>query len=146
MIAFVGPGVGHLNDPDLPGEGIFTLFYFYLAHNNYTKYRTRRNKEVARRPNRNYRSLWDQLNLLRFYSSKVNGSSIFKAENSYQAENQGFCYKLILIVSPGTYLVKNQESQFRTNESKLKKKSPKLKMFGLLCNQTVNLKTDSKTR
>ena len=69
-----------------------------------------------------YGSLWGQLNLLRFYSSKVNGSSIFKTENSYQAENQGFCYKLILMVSPGTYLVKNQESQFRTNESQLKKR------------------------
>ena len=81
---------------------------------------------MARRPNRNYRSLWDQLNLLRFYGSKVNGSSIFKTENSYQAKHQRFCYKLILMVSPGTYLVKNQESQFRTNESQLKKKESKI--------------------
>ena len=125
MIAFVGPGVGHLNDPELPGEGIFTLFYFYLAHNNYTKYRTRRKKKWRgdlKEIIGAYGSLWGQLNLLRFYSSKVNGSSIFKTENSYQAENQGFCYKLILMVSPGTYLVKNQESQFRTNESQLKKR------------------------
>ena len=34
-----------------------------------------------------------------------------------------------------------------TNESQLKKKkrSPKLKMLGLLRNQTVNLKTDART-
>ena len=42
------------------------------------------------------------------------------------------------MVSPGTLLVKNHESQ-------LKKTNPKLKMLGPLCNQTVNLKTDSKT-
>ena len=51
----------------------------------------------------------------------------------------------ILMVSPGTHLVKNHEFQSRTNESQLKKTSPKLKMLGPLCNQTVNLKTDSKT-
>ena len=33
----------------------------------------------------------------------------------------------------------------RTNESWLKKRSLKLKMLGSLCNQTVNLKTDSQT-
>ena len=50
------------------------------------------------------------------------------------------------MVSPNSHLVKNHESQSRTSESKLKKKkSPKLKMFGPLRNQTVNLKTDSKT-
>ena len=43
-----------------------------------------------------------------------------------------------VMVSPGTHLVKNHESQF-------KKKSLKLKVLGPLCNQTVNLKTDSKT-
>ena len=31
----------------------------YLPHNNYKKYRKRRKQEVARRPNRNYRSLWE---------------------------------------------------------------------------------------
>ena len=38
---------------------IYFLFYYYryLPHNNYKKYRKRRKKEVARRPNRNYRSL-----------------------------------------------------------------------------------------
>ena len=53
----------------------------------------------------------------------------------------------IVIVSSGTHLVKNHESQSRTNESAFKKKktSPKLKMLGPLRNQTVNLKTDSKT-
>ena len=52
----------------------------------------------------------------------------------------------IVRVSPRTHLVKNLESQSRTNESQLKnKRSPKLKMLGPLCNQTVNLKTDSKT-
>ena len=50
------------------------------------------------------------------------------------------------MVSPNTHLVKNHESQSRTSEAKLKKKtSPKLKILGPLCNQTVNLKTDSKT-
>ena len=48
------------------------------------------------------------------------------------------------MVSPGTHLVKNHESQTRTNESRLKKKK-KLKILGILCNQTVNLKTDSNT-
>ena len=53
----------------------------------------------------------------------------------------------IVRVSPRTHLLKNHESQTRTNESPLKKEktSPKLKMLGPLCNQTVNLKTDSKT-
>ena len=43
----------------------FYFFYFiyfilfYLPHHNYKKYRKRRKKEVARRPNRNYRSLWE---------------------------------------------------------------------------------------
>ena len=49
------------------------------------------------------------------------------------------------MVSPGTHLVKNHESQFRTNESQLKKNSLKLKILGSLCNQTVNVNTDSKT-
>ena len=52
----------------------------------------------------------------------------------------------IVMVSPGTHLVKSNESQSRTIESQLKlKTSPKLKMLGPLCNQTVNIKTDSKT-
>ena len=46
----------------------------------------------------------------------------------------------IVMVCPWTNLVKNHESQL-----KKKKKSPKLKMLGSLCNQTVNLKTDSQT-
>ena len=36
---------------------IFIFILFYLPTNNYKKYRKRRKKEVARRPNRNYRSL-----------------------------------------------------------------------------------------
>ena len=52
----------------------------------------------------------------------------------------------IVIVSPGTHLVKNHESQSRTNESPFKKKkSQKLKMLGPLHNQKVHLRTDSKT-
>ena len=47
----------------------------------------------------------------------------------------------IVMVSPGTHLVKNHESQSRTNKSQSKTKIPKLKMLGPLCNQTVNLKT-----
>ena len=48
----------------------------------------------------------------------------------------------IVMVSPGTHLVKNHESQSRTNESQFQ--NPKLKMLGPLCNQTVNLRADSK--
>ena len=52
----------------------------------------------------------------------------------------------IVTMSYGTYLVKNHDSQSRTNDSQLKKQlSPKLKMLGPLCNQTVNLKIESKT-
>ena len=40
----------------------------------------------------------------------------------------------IVMVSPGTHLVKNHESQFK-----------KQRVLGSLCNHTVNLKTDSKT-
>ena len=40
----------------------------------------------------------------------------------------------IVMVSPGTHLVKNHESQFK-----------KQCVHGSLCNYTVNLKTDSKT-
>ena len=41
----------------------------------------------------------------------------------------------IVIVSPGTHLVKYHESQSRTNESHaVKKPRPKLKMLGPLCN------------
>ena len=46
--------------------------------------------------------------------------------------------------SLGTHLVKNHESKSTTTQFK-KTKSLKLKMLGPLCNQTVNLKTDSKT-
>ena len=43
-------------------------------------------------------------------------------------------------------MVKNHEFQSRTSESQFKKPTnPKLKMLGALCNQTVNLKTDSTT-
>ena len=47
LIVFVGPGVGHLTDLVLPGEGIFESFF-------------------ARR-------VFDQLNLLRYRGIKVNG-------------------------------------------------------------------------
>ena len=43
----------------------------------------------------------------------------------------------IVMVSPGTHLVKNHEFKSRTNETQLKKKTLKLKMLGPLCNQTV---------
>ena len=50
----------------------------------------------------------------------------------------------IVMVSPGTHLVKNYESLSITSESQLKEtRSPKLKMLGPLCNQTVG--TDDKT-
>ena len=52
----------------------------------------------------------------------------------------------IVMVSPGTHLVKNHESLSITNESHLKETmSPELKVLGPLCNQTVNLETDAKT-
>ena len=52
----------------------------------------------------------------------------------------------IVMVSPGTHLVKTHDSLSITNESQLKKsRSPKLKMLGPLCNQTVNMETDAKS-
>ena len=52
----------------------------------------------------------------------------------------------MVMVSPGTHLVKNRESQSRTIGFQFnKQKSPKLKMLGSLCDQTVNLKSDFKT-
>ena len=51
----------------------------------------------------------------------------------------------IVMVSPGTYLVKNHESQSRTNESYNVVLKKNLKIVQPLCNQTVNLKTDSET-
>ena len=58
-----------------------------------------------------------------------------------------FCSDLlqIVMVSPEAHLVKQHESQFGTNEPQLKRRVRKLKMLGPLCNQTANLKTDSKT-
>ena len=49
---------------------------------------------------------------------------------------------LIVMVSPGTNLVKNHESQSRTSESQLKSE---IENAWASLNQTVNLKTDSKT-
>ena len=51
----------------------------------------------------------------------------------------------IVMVSPGTHLVKNHESQSRTNVSHLKKMTTKLKMLGPLYNQTDNVETVAKT-
>ena len=51
----------------------------------------------------------------------------------------------IVIVCPGTHLVKNHESQCTEPMSPGTKTSLELKMLGRLCNQTVNLNTDSKT-
>ena len=57
----------------------------------------------------------------------------------------------IVIVSPGTHLVKNHGSLSITSASQLRKKkqnknirSPNLKMLGPLCYQTVNLGKDGK--
>ena len=51
--------------------------------------------------------------------------------------------------SPGTRLVKNHESQSRTNKAQnviYRKNESKIENAnGPLCNQTVNLETDSKT-
>ena len=56
----------------------------------------------------------------------------------------------IVMVSPGTHLMKNHEFQSRTNESQLREKKKQkndseMKMLGPLCDQTVDLKTDSET-
>ena len=52
----------------------------------------------------------------------------------------------IVMVSPGSHLVKNHESLSITKENQFReKRSPKLKMLLPLCNQTVNLETDTKT-
>ena len=48
----------------------------------------------------------------------------------------------IVMMSPGTHLVKNHESQSRTNEFQLTEQ--KGVMLGHLCKQTVNLETDTK--
>ena len=47
----------------------------------------------------------------------------------------------IVMVSFGTHPVKNHKSQSRSDESQFKKQGV---MLGPLCNQTVNLETDSK--
>ena len=44
-------------DSKLEMEAPYLFILFYLPHNNYKKYGKRRKKEVARRPDRNYRSL-----------------------------------------------------------------------------------------
>ena len=49
-----------------------------------------------------------------------------------------------VMVSLGTHLVKNHESQSATSESQLKNEFD-IENVWALCNQTVNLKTDSKT-
>ena len=52
----------------------------------------------------------------------------------------------IVMVSPGTHLVKNCKSLSITSKSQFKTtRSPKLKMLGPLCNQTVNLETNAKS-
>ena len=52
----------------------------------------------------------------------------------------------IVMVSPGTHLVRNHESLSIINESRFKKtRSPKLKMLGPLGKQTVILETVAKT-
>ena len=53
----------------------------------------------------------------------------------------------IVIVSPGTHLVKNHESQTRTIQSQFKKQRVfKIEnAWAFVCNQTVNLETDFKT-
>ena len=53
----------------------------------------------------------------------------------------------IVMVSPGTHLVKNHESLSITNESQLKYKTKESQIENAkpLCNQTVNLETDVKT-
>ena len=61
---------------------IYFLFYYYLPHNNYKKYRKRRKKEVARRPNRNYRSL------LEVRSPRTTGQSCFTSIEEKMAKSR----------------------------------------------------------
>ena len=70
----------------------------------------------------------------------------YKRTNCHISRHWAVILLQIVMVSPGTHHVWNHESQSRSNEFQLKKgMSPKLKMLGPLCNQTVNLKTDSKS-
>ena len=48
------------------------------------------------------------------------GLSVPTLQGFVYMEHQWFCYKIV-VVSPGTHLVKNHESQSRTNESQFKK-------------------------
>ena len=57
---------------------------------------------------------------------------------SFLSRGSAVILSQIVKESHGTRLVKNHESQSRTNESQLKKTSPKLKMLGPLCKTTVN--------
>ena len=52
-----------------------------------------------------------------------------RTENYAVFSSQSVNLLQIVMVSPGTHLVKNNESLFRTNESQLKKNSPKLEML-----------------
>ena len=47
--------------------------------------------------------------------------------------------------APGTHFVKIMSPSPEPTTPSLKRTSKELKMLGLLCNQTVNVKTDSKT-
>ena len=52
----------------------------------------------------------------------------------------------VVVVSPGTHLIKNHETMSITNELLLKTtRGHKLKVLEPSCNQTLNLETDDKT-
>ena len=65
-------------------------------------------------------------------------SEPLKSRSGQQPSSVSVILLQIVMVSPGTHLVKNQESQSRTNDSQFKKRwIPKLKMLGSLCNQSI---------
>ena len=51
----------------------------------------------------------------------------------------------IVVVSPGTHLCPSLEPMSPSSKGNGSSLENQMKMLGLLCNQTVNLKTDSKT-
>ena len=115
LIVFVGPGVGHLNDPDLPREGIFESVFAGRVLGSIEPFNILQ-----------YQIKWK----LYFQNRKL--SSGWKSVILLQINTCGESWDLS---SEKSWVpVPNQWVPVE------KKKSPKLKMLGLLCNQTVNLK------
>ena len=82
-------------------------FLFYLPHNNYKKYGKRRKKEVARRPNRNYRTLWE-VSLLELWARAVS----HQLKKRRRKVEDGKIYELF------TYLLNNLIFRFFLKEER----------------------------